>query len=1105
MQIQRLGNRKLASKITMLLRDTNGTRLSAKNMFSGQMWSRVAANSLLVAFTFILSNQVGLAQHRHDNHEAKSVRLNDLLKGFNNDSAVQVMDNLGIVASERKSYLKMMQRKYLKSRYPTFYAETIVPPYSQKPQGVVKSSRSDNPSCPNAGFDNLDFANWSGGIAEYGDVFNNTTIVSNGLNANILDDMSRHTINTVPPINNNPNNGPVNGYDPLAINPTTGLADIPFLAPNGGIASIRLGNAASDSEIERLYYDMDVTVDNNSFSYQFAIVLQDPEHEPEEQPYFRITVKDESGNQIGGPCGIYTVDATLAATDPTFVQTEYDDDILYYRPWSLVSVDLTPYIGTTVRIEFETADCSLGAHFGYAYIDASCGMIELAASFCQGQDSAILAAPVGFENYQWYGPNSDTQLIPNATNDSLSIAAPAVGDVYYVSVMSASGCPSQFQSTLSYTTISVGNLEWTNSCPAGASGTATVTGQGSSLGYTYLWTPGDFATSSVTSLSAGDYQVQISASEGDCGMADTIVTVGVNPVLPLEFTANYCTNTNVPIVALDGTSIQWYGTNGAAIAGPAGTNDTLIIASASNGQVVSYGFTTLEGCRDSAIVTLDYTPISSVLNTDVLSCASASVDYYFSENFTYTYNVTGPSYNYTLANTSLSSITLTNLLSGNYQVTVNDGGCAITESFTIQNILTNPTEDASLCPYGTQELVSPSSGSHTWTTPNGEQFTGPSISYNFPNGDPIPGIYIDTCVTSSGCIDVTPFLVSIIPTTINPIETLNPCPLEDVSVASTNSGMHYWFNPMDALVLSTSSSSATLSQIAQGTYTDSCITNLGCITITDYEVTYDTIIATSSQMNLHCYADSNGTATITIVSGPSGSYQYNWTGPLGYSATGAAQNDLFAGVFDVETVNGNCVTNTTLQITSPPQPADTLKITTAFCDHASLAVLHAPVGFMDYQWMQNGVNLASQTSDTIVINDLAAFESFHVTYLIDQNGCRRKTSVVEWTPVGPVFLPSDYPNIFTPNGDGINDMFYPFNPMEYSPAYINYLSEEYKLNIYSRWGKHLFSSELFSEGWDGKVNNGDCEHGVYYWTVHFKPFCTETQITDMNGVVHLLR
>jgi gliding motility-associated-like protein len=67
------------------------------------------------------------------------------------------------------------------------------------------------------------------------------------------------------------------------------------------------------------------------------------------------------------------------------------------------------------------------------------------------------------------------------------------------------------------------------------------------------------------------------------------------------------------------------------------------------------------------------------------------------------------------------------------------------------------------------------------------------------------------------------------------------------------------------------------------------------------------------------------------------------------------------------------------------------------------------------------------------------------------------------------------PNVFTPNGDGINDLFTPLEPYRYV--------KDIDINIYNRWGQLLFHTTDPNINWNGKVNNsgGECPDGVYYY------------------------
>lgn len=72
----------------------------------------------------------------------------------------------------------------------------------------------------------------------------------------------------------------------------------------------------------------------------------------------------------------------------------------------------------------------------------------------------------------------------------------------------------------------------------------------------------------------------------------------------------------------------------------------------------------------------------------------------------------------------------------------------------------------------------------------------------------------------------------------------------------------------------------------------------------------------------------------------------------------------------------------------------------------------------------------------------------------------------------------DMPNAFSPNGDGINDIY---------KAKDGYQSlVEFQATIFNRWGQKLYSWNDPAGGWDGKFNGKDVKQGVYFVLVKAK-------------------
>lgn len=69
------------------------------------------------------------------------------------------------------------------------------------------------------------------------------------------------------------------------------------------------------------------------------------------------------------------------------------------------------------------------------------------------------------------------------------------------------------------------------------------------------------------------------------------------------------------------------------------------------------------------------------------------------------------------------------------------------------------------------------------------------------------------------------------------------------------------------------------------------------------------------------------------------------------------------------------------------------------------------------------------------------------------------------------------PNIFSPNNDGVNDIFRVITDLEV---------ENMELQVYNRWGQKVFETSSVEEGWDGMMNGSIAASDVYVWTVNVR-------------------
>lgn len=97
-------------------------------------------------------------------------------------------------------------------------------------------------------------------------------------------------------------------------------------------------------------------------------------------------------------------------------------------------------------------------------------------------------------------------------------------------------------------------------------------------------------------------------------------------------------------------------------------------------------------------------------------------------------------------------------------------------------------------------------------------------------------------------------------------------------------------------------------------------------------------------------------------------------------------------------------------------------------------------------------------------------------------------------PTNPTIV---IPNVFTPNGDGVNEIF------TITGSFI----ESYDINIMNRWGQLLYSTMDFPGGWDGRTVSGiDCPEGTYYYVVKFNYYQVGVLVEEVrDGFLTLLR
>jgi gliding motility-associated-like protein len=93
-------------------------------------------------------------------------------------------------------------------------------------------------------------------------------------------------------------------------------------------------------------------------------------------------------------------------------------------------------------------------------------------------------------------------------------------------------------------------------------------------------------------------------------------------------------------------------------------------------------------------------------------------------------------------------------------------------------------------------------------------------------------------------------------------------------------------------------------------------------------------------------------------------------------------------------------------------------------------------------------------------------------------------------------LLSYVPNAFSPDGDGVNDVF--------NPQLIDVNPNGYTFQVFNRWGELIFDTDKLGNYWNGYHNNKLAQQGVYVWKIKAKVSC-KNEVSNLTGFVTLIK
>jgi len=699
----------------------------------------------------------------------------------------------------------------------------------------------------------------------------------------------------------------------------------------------------------------------------------------------------------------------------------------------------------------------------YAQIEATSSN----SNICMGNNFSINCNLTNTNNpsqytYQWKHLNSSTVYnTKNVTNPQHQ-----VGLNTYVVVVSNPWCQTATDTVTVFATV-MGNITVSPSNPsicAGNSVNLTATGATS-----YVWSNGLGNTATVSASPTTTTTYQVTGTSGPCSeIAGVTVTVIPNANATINPHASVCINAapfNMSAFNAGGT---W---SGSGITNPsAGTFDPSVAGSGTH--TITYTIT--GACGDIGTTTITVYNLPSVTlnasSTNICDGDNVTLNAGGAGNYSWSPSGSGSSHVASPTTTTTWTITGTDVhnCSNTATVTVNVTAAA---DATISAV-------APMCADATPFNLTAVDAGGTWT---GNGITNPSTGTFDPSAAGA-GTHTITYEIAGACGDTgtTTITVYALPSITASASPQTICLGQEV-ILTANGGINYsWGNSGTGSPIAVFPTANTTYTVT-GTDDNSC-SNTAQVTV----MIIDNFDATISSAGPFCSADNSITLTAADPGGTwSGTGITNPSTGLFDPSTAGAGNHIIT-----YTIPGPCGNTGTTSITVFESPIISATKVNESCTGAMDGSITISVsgGTTPYNYNWNPQGSGTSTSEL--------GEGTYTIITTDANGCQKTVIVSLGDPyiICDTYVPHVVvSNIFSPNGDGQNDMLYVRGEGIVSLEFI----------VYTRWGEKVFETTNQNTGWDGTYKGKLMDPGVFVYSL--KATLSNHKSISLSGDITLVK
>jgi gliding motility-associated-like protein len=692
---------------------------------------------------------------------------------------------------------------------------------------------------------------------------------------------------------------------------------------------------------------------------------------------------------------------------------------------------------------------------------------------CFGGNGSATANPAGGTapySYTW-------------SNAATGQTVPLPAGNYTVSSSDANTCQQTASLNINQPTdITIQEVHTNVNCFGDATGaiTLTVTG-GTGPNYTYAWLPNVSATPSATTLIAGTYNITVT-DQANCTKNTSVVitqpAAAVSATVQSQditcFGANDGTITITAAGGSAGFTYQWNPnvSNSNTVSGLIAGNYSVTVNDV-NSCSASVSATIAEPAQ--LVLTPSQTDLVCYqVNTGVASVTQTGG----TPGFTYTWN----------PNVS-SSNTANNLAAGSYNLTVTDNStCTATVLFT----LTEPTQLVVTETHSNVQCFGDNNGvialSASGATPGYTYQWYPNSSTTDSATNLSAGNYHYTVTDANSCTVTQSVAITEPPQiAITAIADSATCFGQSTgSIATTVAGGTSPYS----YVWNDAATTANRANIPAGNYSVT-VSDLNLCSSTVAVAVYEPneLTATAVATDVSCYQYTDGQIVASALGGSPG-YTFALVG--GAQNTNGLFTGLSVGTYTVSVTDANTCTASASATINEPDPVvvsvtpDVIRLNLG--ESVQLHVNTNQSGTPTYTW-QPSSGLSCNCENPVFSGNYSAVYTVSV---VNDLGCSGTATVdVTVVPSYDIFIP----NVFTPNGDGVNDSWKIFGNL---PGI-----KQIQVMVFNRWGEKVFESTDINFGWDGYYK-GDAVPGVYSYVAKFV-WLNNHSDNDYKGTLTLLK